>query len=382
MSKILPILKLGSLMIAFATAQLASSTALANGFVIVTGDDADDSGHCQGTNCGGLYPNLFRQAVASGQQALGTNVILAGWRNASEARFAFDSWNNPANGGPGSPVVHVGTAEEIAAVDFSEFAMVYVSSIFGYTPGGIGPDLQGAQVLALNMRQADIPTYVNDLYGSLIALTQANVPAPHGWGFPPGSADDRGSPVYGRHSDGRARRALPPATTQANLSHCCFHNVFTGPQGYSGLRVLAVQAGTNDPVMLGGANTILTAEICDNGVDDDDDDAIDLEDTDCQYCGNGVIDADQMPAEECDDGNNNDGDGCSAACTLDNEAPVAQCQDQMLVVSNTCGVCGSVDDGSYESGRLRLRADSKPGLFRARCHRGYTDHRRQPGSVG
>ena len=34
--------------------------------------------------------------------------------------------------------------------------------------------------------------------------------------------------------------ALSPGTTAANYSHCCFHNVFTGPAGYSGLDVLAI----------------------------------------------------------------------------------------------------------------------------------------------
>jgi cysteine-rich repeat protein len=32
---------------------------------------------------------------------------------------------------------------------------------------------------------------------------------------------------------------------------------------------------------------------------------------DCTYCGDGILDA----GEDCDDGNNTDGDGCSAVCT-------------------------------------------------------------------
>jgi len=59
-------------------------------------------------------------------------------------------------------------------------------------------------------------------------------------------------------------------------------------------------------------------EDCDNGVDDDGDGMVDLEDVDCfdfpepSFCGDGILDE----GEECDDGNTEHGDGCAVDCTL------------------------------------------------------------------
>jgi cysteine-rich repeat protein len=51
-------------------------------------------------------------------------------------------------------------------------------------------------------------------------------------------------------------------------------------------------------------------------------------------CGNGTLD----PAEECDDGNNEDGDGCDAACNLE------VCGDAVVQGGEAC------DDGNTEAG--------------------------------
>ena len=58
-------------------------------------------------------------------------------------------------------------------------------------------------------------------------------------------------------------------------------------------------------------------------------------------CGNGVIDVNMsgMPIEECDDGNNVSGDGCSSICE---DEPV--CGDGMLEPPELC------DDGNTMSG--------------------------------
>jgi cysteine-rich repeat protein len=51
-------------------------------------------------------------------------------------------------------------------------------------------------------------------------------------------------------------------------------------------------------------------EDCDDGNNNNADGC----EADCSYpyCGNNITD----PGEECDDGNNNDGDGCDSNCTL------------------------------------------------------------------
>ena len=56
---------------------------------------------------------------------------------------------------------------------------------------------------------------------------------------------------------------------------------------------------------------------CSDGIDNDRDGLVDNDDPDCQACGNGNLDL----GEQCDDGNTADGDGCSAICELENEAP-------------------------------------------------------------
>ncbi len=56
-------------------------------------------------------------------------------------------------------------------------------------------------------------------------------------------------------------------------------------------------------------------------------------------CGDRVIDA----GEACDDGNNNNGDGCSATCTFENNPPIARCSNPD--VCNAPGVCHATVTG-------------------------------------
>ena len=59
----------------------------------------------------------------------------------------------------------------------------------------------------------------------------------------------------------------------------------------------------------------------------------------CHYCGDGVIDD---PEETCDDGNDDDGDGCSSACLIETEPAV--CGDGLFEFGEEC------DDGNNVSG--------------------------------
>ncbi len=86
-----------------------------------------------------------------------------------------------------------------------------------------------------------------------------------------------------------------------------------------------------------------TGESCDDGNNDDGDGCSSqcaLEGcvwpAPCQPCGNGTVDG---PIEECDDGNNDDGDGCSATCDLESESPDT-CGDGLLQPEEFC------DDGN------------------------------------
>ena len=62
------------------------------------------------------------------------------------------------------------------------------------------------------------------------------------------------------------------------------------------------------------------------------------------FCGNGIVD----PGEECDDGGLIDGDGCSAACTLEDDIPDPTDPTDTTAGTSASGSGG--DDGGDESG--------------------------------
>jgi len=51
-------------------------------------------------------------------------------------------------------------------------------------------------------------------------------------------------------------------------------------------------------------------------------------------CGNGVVE----PPEQCDDGNNDDGDGCAADCTMEHDVPAATSTGVLLLALILGGV--------------------------------------------
>jgi cysteine-rich repeat protein len=113
-------------------------------------------------------------------------------------------------------------------------------------------------------------------------------------------------------------------------------------------------------VLLGGSK--ITAEICGNGIDDDGDGLTDLADPDCQFCGNGAVE----PGEECDDGNNVNGDGCDKNCVLEqpaNRPPVAVCANRTVVADASCGATASIDNGSFDPDGNPITCTQTPVAF-------------------
>ena len=311
-----------------------AGTGWAQGFVVIAGDDADEAagGHCRSTLCGGLFKNLFNKAFQYSN--IKTNRILAIGVNSSEVLSAFDNWNFL---GPVGVVTHARTTAEIASAVFSDYQLVYIPSSSNQTTGGITT----AQIVALNARQPDLAHYVNNLGGALIALTEAGATGAWGWLPVPLTTLNQ---TFGSVDITPALTALSPTTTSTNMDHDFFHNVFTGPPGFSGLGVLVVRTGTSNPVYLGGPGTILRAEICNDGLDNDGDALIDENDPDCHVCGDGDVD----PNETCDDGNKISGDGCSDTCQIENQPPVALCTDVFVSAGPSCLAVASVDAGSFD----------------------------------
>lgn len=297
------------------------------GIVLIGGDDADEDGHCyrdlgggvlDGTLCGSLYPNAFKLALSSSTSP-GSGIVAIGGANCGTAGKALKAWNQVSSGGPGALITHLDSVAEISSVNLSDFAMIYIPSVTVQLGGFCG--LEPFQLVELNKLKSQIQTFVNVTGGSIIALTEADAPNkpvvidPWGWlPFPFVTLNADFSNVMTTVN----MASISPTTTDSNLSHCCFHNVFDTPLP-SGFLSLAnsTLGGNKDPVPgnLGKPTyvfaTIISPENCTDGIDNDQDGMIDKDDSDCLICGDGIVDP---PIEQCDDGNLAPGDGCDQFC--------------------------------------------------------------------
>lgn len=234
------------------------------GPVIISGDDADDSGHCQFSDCGQLYGKALNFVVTNSNSP-GTGILAIGV-NSSRALTGFNSWNDPANGGPGAVVTHARTTTEIATAVLSTYAAIYIPSNDNNTSGGI----TASQLTTLNTRQADITDFVNNLGGGLMALTEAGDVAKYGW-LPLPLTDINVSHI-GDIFPTADMSIIAPGITPADLDHgCCYHTAFTGPPGFSGLKVLAYHddnlngtfdgEATDHVLILGGVQVTIQGNI-------------------------------------------------------------------------------------------------------------------------
>lgn len=235
------------------------------GPLFLSGDDADDGGHCQGTACGGLYATAMK-FVHDNSTSGGTGVAVIG-ANFGNALSAFNSWNLPGNGGPGASVTFLNTTSAIANANFATFRMIYIASVSNHTSGGITT----TQLAALNARQASIVNFVNVLGGGVMALTEANVSIQYGW--LPLSLTTGDKAHFGPDILPTPAMATISPVTSAQLNHgCCYHTLYVGPPGFSGLQVLAFhddngngvfdgQGSSDEVLILGGANVTIQGNI-------------------------------------------------------------------------------------------------------------------------
>ena len=222
------------------------------GPVFLSGHDADDVDHCWGTpgRCGDLYGQLLSIAVKKSQIDTGaTKKLLAIGVNGygdvpqSAAGQALDWFNDQANKGPGVLpddliiVTDPAVISDPQALNFADFSAIYIPSVDDETQDG---GMTDAQLAALNTRQADIVSFVNELNGGLLALAQANAPGAYGWLPVPLVTEFQG------HEDACPTETLnlildePIDCDDLSVNVGPFHNIFTGPPGFLGLSVLAV----------------------------------------------------------------------------------------------------------------------------------------------
>ncbi len=123
-----------------------------------------------------------------------------------------------------------------------------------------------------------------------------------------------------------------------------------------------------------GDATVDPGEECDDGHNVDGDGCS----ADCQlepYCGDGTRD----PGEQCDDGNNANGDGCSATCTIEpycgdgTRDPGEQCDDGNNANGDGCSATCTIEpycgDGTKDPGEFCDDGanNGKPGFCNATC---------------
>ncbi|GAX76820.1 hypothetical protein CEUSTIGMA_g4266.t1, partial [Chlamydomonas eustigma] len=314
----------------------------AGGFVFISTDDADNSNHCGGSLCGGLYINVFQQALYFARLKsayLGTKSgILAVGINGSPALTQFQSWISGA--GITDTITYVTSTTQIALVNFNQYLLLYIPS--AYINGG-GVQVNGitdAQNNALVARSQDIKTYINTFGGSLIALGQSTLSKPYGWLPVQVNYTQKNNINIGTTAD---INVISNTSTGPNLSHNAWHGYFWGPPDWSGIyRVLAYLSGqctiVNGPntscnaTVLCNVNTYLSAELCYDGWDNDGNGLVDKNDPACWFCGDGYLDnqpSNPFP-EQCDNGHQScsvdencvyNNDGCSPSCQFEPYPP-------------------------------------------------------------
>ncbi|GIL44854.1 hypothetical protein Vafri_2312 [Volvox africanus] len=283
------------------------------GYLCVSTDDADDTGHCQGTACGKLYANIIKKALdmapldASGIIAFGT------FTSGSPARTSLEGWVQLA-GYPISSITYATDYTKFASFNLTQYKLLYVPSDSSNTVGGI----TSVQNNALIAMKSSMIKFVNKRGGSMVVLTQSTF-GTKAFGFLPVSFNFIALDFVDV-SITPEMQLFSPDSNNSNLDHVYYHGYFDRPIDWNGMRVMAYQTGFC-PVTSGrlqqcratvlcNTKTILTAENCHDGTDNDGDGLVDKSDPDCWRCGDFVVD----PGEQCDDGNILDGDGCSSIC--------------------------------------------------------------------
>ncbi len=371
---------------------LLPSPVSAGGAVYLDGHDQDDVQHCDESSCGQAMGHILSQLYhACGDLPAGEGILAIG-ANRDTALTALVGgfepfqgverlgWNHPDNGGPNAPVTHCNTLSCIGTVDFNDYRVLYVASSRVETFGG----LTQPQLDALIARQADIADWVNNRNGRIFAITEFRLTGQFGWLPSPVISINSQGVLTNRISDGAGGTNIENefpgnGATDLNMDGVPYHNLFIGPAGWSGLDLLleCEEHTINDPDhpgslrqgvnAVGGCGVKLTAELCDDGFDNDGDALADADDCDCWVCGDGEIDPTDADGdcaadgvEPCDDGNNLAGDGCSADC--ERECPESPSPDTQGYWHRQCLGTGEILTGSSGRGPV---GTIEPGFVRS-----------------
>ena len=255
-------MKFGNLLtVLVATVQLANA-----GIVFISGDDSDDSGHCQTSfTCGGLMGTLFEEAYTGSSINLPSIDILAIGVNSGSA---FSSFNNYIDGLENDLVLVPGSLNIVYAntlVDINSYmqpssllntALIYLPSSNSHTDGGITDE----QIDNFTLEQGNLLNYVDNQGGSLFTLAQKD----DKYDWLPFSVTTSDSCRKNMNPTSELSAFLP-SLTNIELSHHCYHTYFDETNFGSDLYCL-VRSNDNDQhcYMFGGENVKLDPFSCDN----------------------------------------------------------------------------------------------------------------------
>jgi cysteine-rich repeat protein len=269
---------------------LTATTAQAFGPVAFLGVDAEDG--ADGLLAHGpiaTYSNLVETILSKATNGGSGILVIGAGKDLTTPDQVTLFWDT-ISALVGVPVTFANGPAAIATQPFDGFAMLAVASTEVETASG---GLTEEENAALSARQSEVALFVN-AGGGLLGFSQFGLTDPYGYAVGLGAIA-----LQPDITDFDQIEPTPEGLAvgvDASLSVCCWHDAFTDFPPF--LEVLALGTGEfnprfGEPVAIGGCEVTLPG------------------------CGDGETGAD----EECDDGNNEDGDGCSRSCELENTPP-------------------------------------------------------------
>jgi hypothetical protein len=214
------------------------------------GIDAEDGNVDSGFHGGiTIYQNLVDDILTQVTNS-NSGILAIGAKSGQDTGKFWDAIGT----GTGETVTFATGATAIQNADFSNYAMVGVSSSVGETPGG----LTNAENDALINRAADLAASVNS-GGGLLGFSQDELTRPWAYIGSLGAFTTNQPPQYADITATPEGNAV--GITDTNLDVCCWHDVFTAFPDF--LDVLATNnvtgnSGFGEAAALGGAQVVIT----------------------------------------------------------------------------------------------------------------------------
>jgi hypothetical protein len=210
-------------------------------FVFVSGDDSDDSGHCEtADSCNGLIVTVLNECIEKStvenpvfdMLVIGLQTTTGGGLFITQAASAFFEYQE-----------HLGFTYEIAnnynefnQKSLSDYKMIYVPSDEFSTGGGVRCNfLEGIRDNKTSFRN-----YVNQDGGSIFSLTEHACGEEIAYAWFPKPLNYTVVDIEVVEAQAYLQNLVPALAndTTSGLAHCCYHTKFIGPPYFSGMNIL------------------------------------------------------------------------------------------------------------------------------------------------